>query len=448
MNGLLGVLRQMSRSINIAEYRLGQRLSPCPGLFRVVQSKDGGICRIKLPLGHFSAVQARAIAEAGGLFGNGQIEITNRANFQIRGIKKADEEALIAHLLDVSLGPDHASADDVRNLMVSANLGNDLKAHVDASELALQILNLLENTPRYHSLSPKFSILLDGGEADCAVDHPHDIWISATGSGFAFGIAGHPPLQPSDCRPVGQVGQEAVLALVAALLDLFLTLAEKFSSIRRFRDVAGEITETELQQYLLALPGWGEAPVSWLRAMPNRLSLVGKSEQSQAGLVRVGGVPPLGRLSPLTLTRLADLSVRANGGSLRLSPWQSVVLPHIPKSRGQEIVKGFDELGFAISGEDPFAQMVACAGSAGCKQALADVKADARFLASRLKTSRDIHLTACPKSCVSARTADDTLLAVGPDSYDLYRRDPAVKGAFGSLIGRAMTITQVADLLS
>ncbi|MFZ3183944.1 MAG: precorrin-3B synthase, partial [Pseudomonas sp.] len=40
------------------------RPSPCPGLLRIVQAGDGGICRIKLAGGQLSSRQARAIAEA------------------------------------------------------------------------------------------------------------------------------------------------------------------------------------------------------------------------------------------------------------------------------------------------------------------------------------------------------------------------------------------------
>ena len=43
----------------------------CPGLFRIVAARDGGICRIKLPLGHLSGAEARAVAEAAARFGNG-----------------------------------------------------------------------------------------------------------------------------------------------------------------------------------------------------------------------------------------------------------------------------------------------------------------------------------------------------------------------------------------
>ena len=62
------------------------RPSACPGLLRIVQALDGGICRIKLNGGSISAAQAEAVASAAERFAGGVIEATNRANLQIRGI--------------------------------------------------------------------------------------------------------------------------------------------------------------------------------------------------------------------------------------------------------------------------------------------------------------------------------------------------------------------------
>ena len=414
-------------------------------MFRIVQSKDGGICRIKLALGRTNAVQARAIAAASARWGNGEIEITNRANFQIRGVGPEHENTVIQALLDAGLGPTDAQADDIRNVMVSPTLGGDLSALCDVSDLAAQILSLLESDPRHHGLSPKFSILVDGGEDDSAVDHPHDIWISALdGRDFAFGFAGHPPLIASDRPPAGAVPGDAVLPLIRAALDLFLERSGQDSAVKRFRDIADLAGfSAVLAQRLAVLP----PPSSWLRRPPDRLAHVGLTAQKQPGMVMVGGVPALGRVSPQTLISLANLAVRANGGAIRLTPWQSVLLPDIPKSRGVDVRDGLKELGFSVERRDPLAQMVACSGTVGCGSALTPSKQDARLLAGLLKSGMDVHVTACPKSCASARSAAFTLVAVDALSYDVYRRDHVGQAGFGTRIGQALSIVQASELL-
>ena len=97
------------------------RPSACPGLLRIVQAMDGGICRVKLAGGSITAAQAHAVVDAALRYGSGVIEATNRSNLQIRGIRGAAAEhaAMVAPLLAAGLGPANAASDDVRNLMLS-----------------------------------------------------------------------------------------------------------------------------------------------------------------------------------------------------------------------------------------------------------------------------------------------------------------------------------------
>jgi precorrin-3B synthase len=76
----------------------------CPGLFRIVPSRDGGICRIKLPRGLVTAAQLRAIAETAARFA-GAVEATNRSNIQIRGVRPGSEDAVIDAVTKAGLGP-------------------------------------------------------------------------------------------------------------------------------------------------------------------------------------------------------------------------------------------------------------------------------------------------------------------------------------------------------
>lgn len=81
------------------------RPSPCPGLLRIVQALDGGICRIKLDAGRLDAAQARAVAAAARDCASGVIEATNRSNLQLRGVRRGEEERLVRRLLDAASVP-------------------------------------------------------------------------------------------------------------------------------------------------------------------------------------------------------------------------------------------------------------------------------------------------------------------------------------------------------
>jgi precorrin-3B synthase len=154
----------------------------------------------------------------------GVIEATNRANLQIRGIG-AEQQALIAMLLAAGLGPSTAAGDDVRNLMLSPSAGIDPQMLFDTRPLADQILATLQNHTRFHELSAKFAVQLDGGEALAMLEHHHDLWLSAFEQGgetlLAFGLAGCPGLD----APLAAVRLEQGHALVVAVLERFLDLA-------------------------------------------------------------------------------------------------------------------------------------------------------------------------------------------------------------------------------
>jgi len=199
------------------------RPSACPGLLRIVPALDGGICRIKLNGGSISADQAVAVADAAERFAGGVIEATNRANLQIRGIG-SEQSALIDSLLVAGLGPRTAAGDDVRNLMLSPSAGIDRQMLLDTRPLAGQILDSLQSHPRFHELSAKFAVQLDGGEALAMLEHHHDLWLSVGEQDdeyvLAFGLAGC----PTDA-PISAVRLRDGHALVIAVLELFLDLA-------------------------------------------------------------------------------------------------------------------------------------------------------------------------------------------------------------------------------
>ena len=58
----------------------------CPTLLSPMQSGDGWLARVKPTAATVSAAQRAVIAEAARRHGNGHIDLTSRANFQIRGL--------------------------------------------------------------------------------------------------------------------------------------------------------------------------------------------------------------------------------------------------------------------------------------------------------------------------------------------------------------------------
>lgn len=426
------------------------RPSACPGLLRIVPALDGGICRIKLAGGSITALQAQAVAQAAQRYAKGVIEVTNRANLQIRGIGD-EQDGLIDTLLAAGLGPNNPDSDDVRNLMLSPTAGLDPQMLLDVRPLAAQILTALENNPCFHDLSPKFALSLDGGEGLVMLEHPHDLWLSAMNIDgevlLGFGLAGC----PADDAPLAAVPVANGLELVLAVLELFLDIARP-EQVRMRHLLAEQSPQQMLQQLQMRLgfPLRVDQKVTCQRRQAiNANQHIGIYPQQEPGKVAVGGVAPLGRLDPAMLTSVAQLATDFGDGSLRLTPWQSLLLPNVPAEHAPQVLQALQTGGLLCSAELPLAQIIACTGSTDCVKGQADTKADARLLAGQLQRSgisRAVHLSACKRSCAAAHLASVTLLAVSPGHYDLYFRDAGQPG-FGALQARDLTIEAAGALL-
>ncbi|WP_420961971.1 precorrin-3B synthase [Brucella sp. IR073] len=491
------------------------RRSACPGLFRMTEAADGRICRVKLSCGRLSTSQARAVADVAERHGNGIIELTSRANLQLRGIGPDNADDVIVALMEAGLGPLVPEGDDIRNVMVNPTAGIDTNLAFDTLPLAGSLLETLQTTPAYYALSPKFSILIDGGEACAHTEHTSDIWIAATEDGerFVFGLASCPPVAPSfplagieersavgqgkandlafpatnvaeqtdgggdactsvfsksanvttPIRPLtrapspqggrresalGTVHLENARALVTGLLDLFLELSATRPGVTRMKHLLAEMPASDVLERLKTRLAFSIAPAdNWHRAAPRPFAHLGVHPQWQEGLAYAGAAAPLGRLTPERLRAIADIAAEANGGQIRLTPWQGVLLPDITENQAPSVLERLSATGLIDEPGHPLADIITCSGSTGCVSALADTQTDAAKLAGLLDEAAPVHLTGCPKSCAAIRPAPATLVAVGQGRYDLFLRQPAGPSRFGRLLAANITIEEAALLL-
>ena len=75
----------------------------CPGALRPMMSGDGLVVRVRAPLGRLTQDQAAGVAELAGRHGNGLIDVSARANVQIRGVTPASHPGLIDGLTALGL---------------------------------------------------------------------------------------------------------------------------------------------------------------------------------------------------------------------------------------------------------------------------------------------------------------------------------------------------------
>ena len=97
----------------------------CPSVHEPFAQLDGALVRIRVPGGLLSSRQARRIAEAACAHGT-VLEITSRANLQIRGVRTGSHHLLVEELVAAGVTLADAAADARRNVLASPTAGIDV----------------------------------------------------------------------------------------------------------------------------------------------------------------------------------------------------------------------------------------------------------------------------------------------------------------------------------
>src|SRR5215510_7392622 len=90
----------------------------CPSALRPMLSGDGLVVRLRPRGGRLSSAQAAGIAELSARHGNGLLDLTGRANLQIRGVSEESHGHLIDGLDRLGLVDANPQSETQRNILV------------------------------------------------------------------------------------------------------------------------------------------------------------------------------------------------------------------------------------------------------------------------------------------------------------------------------------------
>jgi ferredoxin-nitrite reductase len=407
------------------------------GLFYAAPNHEAFMLRLRLPGGILSAPQAIGLADIADGFGGGNLDITTRANLQIREIGAAHPIEVLEAVQELGLTSRGAGADNIRNLTGSPTAGIDPHELIDARKLTRALYHYILNHREMYGLPRKFNIAFDGGGRIGILEDTNDIGFAAVRVGedkpvpegvyfrmLLGGLTGH----GSFARDSGVLLEPAeVVAAAAAIVRVFIDHGDRTDRKRARLHYLIERwgidrLMAEAAQHLSAPWRFAAAELCEPRGPVDRHGHVGVHQQAQPRLCYIGIVARAGRLSAAQLRGLAAIAARRGSGTLRLTVWQSLILSDVARAQVPETVAEIAALGLATSASAIRAGLVACTGNAGCKFALADTKRHALALADYLEprvaldAPINIHLTGCPNSCAQHYVGDIGLLAAKVDS--------------------------------
>lgn len=428
------------------------KFATCPGLFSPSVAQDGLLSRLRIPGGLLTVPQCEAIADLADQSGGGYLEVTNRANVQIRELQASIDTDRLTRLQAVGLASPVAEVDALRNIMCSPTAGIDRQQLIDTRPLVAAWNRYLTTRPDFAVLSPKFSVGFDGGEAVSVRDRPNDISLVAAAVADTLYFRLHLSLGDrgsSPCDVDVLIKPEESLQVLIAMTEVYCAYTRlKLSADKQQKPRLRELLhDWGLETYLQAVahrlsPLPQRKQNGWLQRQRIDHSLVSNSSkhsykhlgihsQHQPEHSYIGFVLPLGRLETTQLRGLATLAAQYGSSQLRLTPWQTVLLPDIPNAQILTVQQEIKPLRLHWSATHPCSAIVACSGTTGCKASATDTQANALMLGTYLEQRItldqpiNIHFSGCEKSCAQHHASDIMLLGVaqGDASYHIYLGD-------------------------
>jgi precorrin-3B synthase len=382
-------------------------------------SGDGWLTRIKPPTGALTSAGSRVVAAAAAEFGNGMIELTNRANLQVRGLS-LDGTAPFAKAIVAGGLADPDPTIERRRAVIHPPLD------AVSPDVAPEIEAMLAGDVRLARLPAKFAVAVDGGGLLPLGQTVADLTVICTGTGALIVPAG----SGSGVR----VAPRDVIGAVRRVALAFLTLAEQQTAMTRMRALVGVIGPAKL----FAAAGLDAGVPVALRPTPRAIGWLPLSD-SDHGAFGVG--VPFGAMTAAALASLANLAEQYSGGGIRLTPWRAVVLPDVAARDRHALEAAATRLNLIVDPADPRRSILTCTGRPGCAAASVDVRADAALL-RHLQLPTPIHVSGCGKGCAHPAPAAITL--VGECGRYGIVRDGNATGR-PSLTG--LTMQQVVDAL-
>ena len=418
------------------------------GLFYVAPAQDSFMCRLRIPGGQVWSHQLSGLADLSDRSAGGYIDITTRANLQLREIPANSATDILYGVRDLGLTSLGSGGDNIRNVTASPLSGIDPVELIETLPLAKKMHHYILNHREMYGLPRKFNIAFDGGGTISSLDDTNDIGFHAievtdspempAGVYFSLtlgGITGHRDF----ARDTGIIVTAAeAMEVAGAIVRVFIK--------------SGNRTDRKLARLKYVLDDWGfdkfidavelalgrkllrSDPNTWNRCeTEDRWAHVGFHQQKQSDRSYVGVVFPVGRMTSDQARGLARITSRYGTGELRLTVWQNLIIPNIRSEDEPAVTAELHSLGLETQASSFRAGLVACTGSAGCKFAASNTKQDAMRIARHLEQHFElehpinIHVTGCHHSCAQHYIGDIGLIGTKVevdedmvDGYDIY----------------------------
>jgi sulfite reductase beta subunit-like hemoprotein len=341
------------------------------------RAQDGWLARVRIPGGRVTPDQLVALSRAASI-GNGLVELTSRANLQLRGFRTGAAEELVAIIGEVGLLPS-AVHDRARNVIASPVAGRHPSSRGCTDAVVESIDRGVCADGALAELPGRFRFAVDDGSGTALDRFADVVLICRAGDSYSLALAGQ---ATADTLPAADAATVAVAAAAA------------FLSERKARGVdAWRIGE--LDQGAAAIARRIGTEIAGPLDPPSENPLAPGRLEQRDGRVALTGLAPLGRLDGRDLARLAEVADEVRVGTAR-----TVTVLDVDPAAVAAIEARLASLGLVLQPASGWVGLSACAGLGRCPQARIDVRSAAMARArTRRPAAAAEHWAACERRC-------------------------------------------------
>jgi precorrin-3B synthase len=375
------------------------RRGVCPGLSAPLPTGDGLLVRMR-PSRPVALAAFDRLCTMAGAHGNGIVEVTARGSIQVRGLSTVSAPRFAAEVTALGI----AAEDGVPILLNPlAGLAEEI---ADLTDSAADLRRVLAHRSLAARLSPKISVVLDGGG---------EVGIDAVAADVRLRAA----RWQHDTVLVVSVASDAASALPLGCV----AVADGAETAVRLLDVLAKRGPNARARDVLRAEGIGPYHAAVADLLLRNVTPQIEARRADAlgvhclrnGAWAYGVGLAFGHADVSSLRRLSEVAGRAGASALVPAPGRILIAVGLSSSHtASEFAAHAERLGFIVRDDDARRGVVACAGAPFCASGHIATRAIAPLVAEAIASLRDvsatIHLSGCAKGCAYPEKAALTIV--------------------------------------
>jgi ferredoxin-nitrite reductase len=398
--------------------------------------------RIKVPGGHLTPAQLRAVGEISERYGRGYGELTTRQGLQLHWVRLEDLPEVLEAVQRCGLTTVGGEGDTVRNITSCPVAGISRDELFDVGPVLREVAAFFYGNREYSNLPRKHKYTISACRFQCNAPEIHDvalIGILKDGrEGFAVRVGGGLSATPRLSRDLGVfVPLGEAIPVLRAITDVWqynnrYRISRAKARIKFLVDDYGpEGVRRMVEERLGRRLEDAEAP-----RPEGEADHLGIHPQKQEGLWFVGVPVPAGWMSGAQMRGIAEV-VEEFGGDIRLTRQQNFIVGNVPRERIDGLVSRLARVGFRHDANRSYGTSIACTSHKFCNYSVAETKEKLREILDELDrrfgaeaAGLKIFVDGCPHACAHHWVGDiglqgtTTRLASGKrvEAYDITLR--------------------------